>query len=85
LKVNDGNSRIQIHLSQAWIRGSGSTPKCHVSATLVVKLESTYISSSLSKACNEKTKRKTGKFAYMTLRCCNFSQVKGRKKIFKEV
>ncbi len=39
LKVNDENSRIRIriHLSEAWIRGSGSgfTPKCHGSATLV--------------------------------------------------
>jgi hypothetical protein len=46
LRVNDENSRIQfririqirirIHLSEAWIRGSrsGSTPKCHGSATL---------------------------------------------------
>jgi hypothetical protein len=40
LKVNDENSRIRIHLSEAWIRGSGSgsgsTPKCHRSGTLVV-------------------------------------------------
>ncbi len=43
LKVNDENSgsgyesRIRIHLSEAWIRGpgSGSTPKCHGSATLL--------------------------------------------------
>jgi hypothetical protein len=30
LKVIDENSRIRIHLSEAWIRGSGSgsTPKC---------------------------------------------------------
>jgi hypothetical protein len=45
LKVNEENSRIRIrirvriririHLSEAWIRGSGSTPKCHGSATLV--------------------------------------------------
>jgi hypothetical protein len=41
LKVNDENSRIQIrfriHNSEGWIRGyrSGSTPKCHGSATLV--------------------------------------------------
>ncbi len=36
LKVNDENSRIRIHQSEAWIRGSGagSTPKCHGSATL---------------------------------------------------
>ena len=27
--------RIQIHWTEAWIRGSGSTPKCHGSATLV--------------------------------------------------
>ncbi len=27
-------SRIRIHQSGAWIRGSGSTPKCHGSATL---------------------------------------------------
>jgi hypothetical protein len=32
LKVNDENSRIQ--LSEAWIRGSGSTPKWHGSAKL---------------------------------------------------
>jgi hypothetical protein len=39
LKVNDENSRIRfrIHKSEAWIRGSrsGSTPKCHGSATLI--------------------------------------------------
>jgi hypothetical protein len=37
LKVNEENSRIQIrvHLPEAWIRGSGSVPKCHRSATLV--------------------------------------------------
>jgi hypothetical protein len=35
LKVNDENSRIRIHLSEAWIRGSGSTPKCHGSGTLL--------------------------------------------------
>ncbi len=43
LRVNDENSRIRIrvririHLSEAWIHGSvsGSTPKCHGSATLV--------------------------------------------------
>ena len=29
------NKRIRIHLSEAWIRGSGSTPKCHGSATLL--------------------------------------------------
>ncbi len=36
-KVNDENRRIRIHLSEAWIRGSGSrsTPKSHGSATLV--------------------------------------------------
>ncbi len=37
-KVNDENSRIRIHKSEEWIRGSrsgsGSTPKCHGSATL---------------------------------------------------
>jgi hypothetical protein len=37
LKVSDENRRIRIriHLSEAWIPGSGSTPKCHGSATLV--------------------------------------------------
>jgi hypothetical protein len=37
LKVSDENSRIRIHYSEAWIRGSGcgSTLKCHGSATLV--------------------------------------------------
>jgi hypothetical protein len=38
LKVNDENSRIwiriQIHQLEAWIRGSGSTPKCHRFGTL---------------------------------------------------
>jgi hypothetical protein len=42
LKVNDENSRIRIriNLSEARISGSGSgcTPKCHGSATLVVTL-----------------------------------------------
>jgi hypothetical protein len=42
LKVNGENDRIRIririHESEAWIRGSGSgsTPKCHGSATLPV-------------------------------------------------
>jgi hypothetical protein len=40
LKVSDENRRIgiciriRIHQLEAWIRGSGSTPKCHGSATL---------------------------------------------------
>jgi hypothetical protein len=36
LKVNDENSRVRsrIHESEAWIRGSGSTTKCHGSGTL---------------------------------------------------
>jgi hypothetical protein len=49
-KINDENSRIQdpdpdplvsgmdpqiwIHTKMSWIRGSGSTPKCHGSGTL---------------------------------------------------
>ncbi len=40
LKVNDENRRIRIRIrirqSKAWIRGSGSTPKCHGSATLLL-------------------------------------------------
>jgi hypothetical protein len=38
LKVYDENRRIRIriHKSDAWIRGSGSTPKSHGSGTLVV-------------------------------------------------
>ncbi len=35
MKVGDENRRIRIHYSDAWIRGSESTPKCHGSATLV--------------------------------------------------
>ncbi len=37
LKVNDEKSRIRIriHQSEAWIRGSGSMPICHGSATLI--------------------------------------------------
>ncbi len=45
MKVNDENRRIRIRIririykSEAWIRGSasasGSTPKCHGSATLI--------------------------------------------------
>jgi hypothetical protein len=41
LKVNDENSRIRIrirfriHQSEAWIRESGSSPKCHGSGTLI--------------------------------------------------
>jgi hypothetical protein len=39
LKVNDEKNRIRIririHLSEAWISGSGSTQKCHGSATLL--------------------------------------------------
>jgi hypothetical protein len=34
LNVNYENSRIRIHKSEAWIRGSGSTQKCHGSETL---------------------------------------------------
>jgi hypothetical protein len=40
LRFNDENSRIRIriririHYSESWICGSGSTPKCHGSATL---------------------------------------------------
>ncbi len=43
LKVNDENRRIRIripiHLSEAWICGSesGSTPKCHGTATLAIE------------------------------------------------
>ena len=29
--------RIRIHESEAWIQGSGSTPKCHGSATLFLR------------------------------------------------
>jgi hypothetical protein len=35
-KVNDENSKIRIQ-SEAWIRGSGSTPKCHGSGTLLCR------------------------------------------------
>jgi hypothetical protein len=39
MKVNEENSRIRIHKSEAWIRGSGfgsgSTPKCHGFTTLL--------------------------------------------------
>ncbi len=48
LKVNDKNSRIRIRIHQleAWIRGSrsgsGSTPKCHGSATLFLNLKFTF-------------------------------------------
>ncbi len=34
LKVTDENSWIRIHKSDVWIRGSGSVPKFHGSATL---------------------------------------------------
>jgi hypothetical protein len=33
LKVTDENSRILIYWSEVWIRGSGSVPKFHGSAT----------------------------------------------------
>jgi hypothetical protein len=36
LKVSNENSKIRIHYSEKWIRGSGSTPKCHGSATLLL-------------------------------------------------
>ncbi len=36
LEVNDRNSRIRIIKSEAWIHGSGSTPKCQGSAPLVL-------------------------------------------------
>jgi hypothetical protein len=42
LKVNDENSRIRIHKSEARILASGSTPKCHGSATLLVGLHQPY-------------------------------------------
>jgi hypothetical protein len=35
LKVSNENRRIRIHQLEAWIRGSGSTPKCHGSGTLL--------------------------------------------------
>ncbi len=38
LNVKDKNSRIRIHFSEAWIRGSGSVPKCHRFTTLVETL-----------------------------------------------
>jgi hypothetical protein len=34
LEATEERSRIQIHLSEVRIRGSGSTPKCHESPTL---------------------------------------------------
>ncbi len=39
LKVNDENSRIRIHCSEAWIRRSGSVPNFHDSATLLRIME----------------------------------------------
>ncbi len=47
LKVIEERSRIRswiwiqirIHQSEVWIRGSGSTPKCHGSPTLVKRVE----------------------------------------------
>jgi hypothetical protein len=44
LMVTDETSRIRIRIriwirqSEAWIRGSGSTPKCHGSGTLLKTL-----------------------------------------------
>jgi hypothetical protein len=38
LEGNDENRRIRIHYSEAWICGSGSTPKSHGSPTMVKKL-----------------------------------------------
>jgi hypothetical protein len=43
LKVNDENSRIRIHSSEAPIRRSGSVPKCHGSTTLVASDRILYI------------------------------------------
>ncbi len=45
LKINGDKSRIQIQQSEAWIRGSGSgsTPKCHGSETLVVRACCLYV------------------------------------------
>ncbi len=47
LKVNDENSRIRIHLSETWIHGSGSgsgsIPKCHGSARLLINGEKAYL------------------------------------------
>jgi hypothetical protein len=34
-QIARSRSRIWIQKSEAWIRGSGSTPKCHGYATLV--------------------------------------------------
>ncbi len=52
LKSNDENSRIRIHKSEAWIRGSGSTPKMswirntayHIKTELVHTIKSVYMS-----------------------------------------
>jgi hypothetical protein len=41
--VRGMDPRIRIHWSEAWIRGSGSTPKCHGSATLLTSTESTVL------------------------------------------
>ncbi len=40
-KIAVSGSRIRIHWSEAWIRGSGSgsTPKCHRSATLLLRFQ----------------------------------------------
>ncbi len=42
LKVNDKNGRsrirIRVQQSKAWIRGSGSTSKCHGSGTLIFSI-----------------------------------------------
>jgi hypothetical protein len=39
LKVDDENSRVRIHYLEAWICGSGSTPKIHGSATLLILMK----------------------------------------------
>ncbi len=45
--------RIRIHQSEAWIRGSGPTPKCHGSATLLksLKIRALKVTSSRFKLC----------------------------------
>jgi hypothetical protein len=62
-KVNDENItiriQIRIHKSEAWIRGSGSTPKCYGSATLELEHSCT---------C---TKTPSGSDSVNALACCS--------------
>jgi hypothetical protein len=80
LKVNDENTRIRIriHESKAWIRGSssgsGSTPKYHVSATLVSRHVSKISLGLFYVSMHQKKAEKLPKKSHMDILSSNFKK-----------